>query len=194
VISQEVALTKAILPAKLLLHNVYHNIAQRANWNSFVSLSTAKILDLEDWRHGLSTWNGRLANLQLCDVLGNTNASLTGWGASLGAMMSSPTHTSAGWLPPSEQCHINVLKITTVHNALKSFLPLLTQGSVGALQQHCNCGSPQPHGREEPTDERCYAHNSPVVQILPYPAHSNLLTGSRQHGGRLPEPPVAQIA
>jgi len=101
VISQGVALTKAILPAKLLLCNAYCNIAQRANWNSFVSLSTATILDLEDWHHSLLTWNGCLANLQPCNVLLNTNTSLTGWGASLGAMMSSPTHTSAGWWPPS---------------------------------------------------------------------------------------------
>jgi len=42
--------TKAILLAKLLLRNAHCNIAQRANWNSFVSLSTAMILDLKDWR------------------------------------------------------------------------------------------------------------------------------------------------
>jgi len=79
--------------------------------------------------------DGCLANLQLCNILLDTNASLTGWGASLGAMSSSPTHTSAGWWPLSEQCHINVLEITTVHNALKSFLPLL-QGK--AVQVHCD--------------------------------------------------------
>jgi len=124
-----VALTKAILPAKLLLCNMYHDIAQRANWNSFVLLSTATILGLKDWCHSLSTWNGCLANLQPCNILLNTKASLAGWGASLGAMMSSPTHTSAGWWPWSKQHHINVLKITTVYNALKSFLPLL-QGKV----------------------------------------------------------------
>jgi len=135
VIGQGVALTKAILPAKLLLRNAYRNIARRANWNSLILLSAATILDLEDWRHGLFTWNGRLANLQLCDVLLNTDASLTGWRASLGATSNSPTHTSAGWWPPSEQRHINVLKITAVHNALKSFLPLL-QGK--AVWKSCN--------------------------------------------------------
>jgi len=135
VIGQGVALTKAILPAKLLLHNPYHNIAWRANWNSLVPLSAATILDLKDWRHGLSTWNGHLANLRPCSILLNTDASLTGWGASLGATLSSPTHTSAGWWPPSKQHHINVLKITAVHNALKSFLPLL-QGK--AVRIHCN--------------------------------------------------------
>jgi len=128
-----VALTKAILPAKLLLHNAYHNIARRAN--SLVPLFTATILDLKDWHHGLSTWNGRLANLQPCNVLLNTGASLTGWGASLGATLSSPTRTSAGWWLPSKQRHINVLKITAVHNTLKSFLPLL-QGK--AVQIRCN--------------------------------------------------------
>jgi len=130
VIGQGMALTKAILPAKLLLCNVYHNIAQRANWNSLVPLSTATILDLKDWRHGLSTWNGRLANLWLCNVLLDTEASLTGWGASLGATSSSPTCTSAGWWLPSKQRHINMLKITVVHNALKSFLPLLQGKAV----------------------------------------------------------------
>jgi len=125
VISQGVALTKAILPAKLLLCNAYHNITQRANWNSLVPLSAAMILDLKDWCHGLSTWNGHLANLRPCHVLLDTDTSLTGWGASLGATLSSLTHTSAGWWPPSKQCHINVLEITAVHIALKSFLPLL---------------------------------------------------------------------
>jgi len=83
VIGQGVALTKAILPAKLLLRNAYHNIARRENWNSLVPLSAATILDLEDWLHGLSTWNGRLANLQPCNVLLDTDASLDGghlWG------------------------------------------------------------------------------------------------------------------
>jgi len=130
VIGQGVALTKAILPAKLILCNTYHDIAQRANWNSLIPLSAATILDLEDWRHGLSTWNGRLANLRPCNVLLNTDASLTGWGASLGATLNSSTHTSAGWWPPSKQPHINVLKITAVHNALKSFLPLLQGKAV----------------------------------------------------------------
>jgi len=87
-------------------------------------------LDLEDWHHGLSTWNGRLANLRPCNILLNTDASLTGCGASLGATLSSLTHTSAGWWLPREQCHINVLKIIAVHNALKSFLPLLQGKAV----------------------------------------------------------------
>jgi len=55
VIGQGVALTKAILPAKLLLHNAYCNIAQRANWNSLIPLSTATILDLDTLvKYGLS--------------------------------------------------------------------------------------------------------------------------------------------
>jgi len=95
VIGQGVALVKAILLAKLLLPNKYCNIAQRANWNSCVLLSMAMILDLEDCCHSLSTWN----SLRPCNILLDTNASLTGWGASLGGMMSSPTSTSAGWWP-----------------------------------------------------------------------------------------------
>jgi len=43
VIGQGVALTKAILPAKLLLRNTYRNIAWRANWNSKAILP-AKLL------------------------------------------------------------------------------------------------------------------------------------------------------
>jgi len=74
---------KATTLTKLLLRNAYWDIAQRANWNSFVLLSTATILDLKDWRHRLLTWNDCLANLLPCNVLLNTNASLTGWGASL---------------------------------------------------------------------------------------------------------------
>jgi len=41
--------------------------------------------------------------------------------------------SSAGWWLPSKQCHINVLKITMVHNALKSFLPLLQGKAVWIL-------------------------------------------------------------
>jgi len=133
VIGQGVALTKAILPAKLILCNAYSNIAWRANWNSLVPLSAATILDLEDWHHSLSTWNGCLANLWPCNILLNTDASLTGWGASLGAMSSSLTCTSAGWWLPSKQCHINMLKITVLQNALKSFLPLLQGKAVWIL-------------------------------------------------------------
>jgi len=69
-------------------------------------------------------------HLRLCNILLNTDASLTGWGASLGATLSSPTRTSAGWWPPSKQRHINVLEITVVHYTLKSFLPLLQGKAV----------------------------------------------------------------
>jgi len=37
------------------------------------------------------------------------------------------------------------------------------QGSADTLQQHCNRGSPQPYGREEPTNEQCYACDAPAV-------------------------------
>ncbi|ELR18732.1 reverse transcriptase, partial [Acanthamoeba castellanii str. Neff] len=132
VVSQGMALTRAILPAKLLLHNAYHNIGQRTSWNSSIKLSPATTNNLKEWRHSLSTWNGRIAVLRPHDVILETNASLSGWGAS----SSCQTLTAAGWWSSDDsKSHINILKLATVRNTILALQPHL-QGK--AILMRCN--------------------------------------------------------
>ena len=62
VTGQCIAMTKAIVPGKLLLRNVYCVIASRVNWDSIVVLTKPALKDLKWWLDALSTWNG--ASLQ----------------------------------------------------------------------------------------------------------------------------------
>lgn len=121
VVGQGVALTRAILPAKLLLRNAYRDIVRRSSWSASVKLSSATISDLKEWRHGLSTWNGRVAMLRPHDALLDTDASLSGWGASLDLTLSSRTLSATGWWLRGESRHINVLEISAVKNTLLTF-------------------------------------------------------------------------
>jgi hypothetical protein len=55
------SLTCMVLPAKLLLQNLYCDIATHRNWHSQICLSTTVINDLEEWSLGLSKWDSHVA-------------------------------------------------------------------------------------------------------------------------------------
>lgn len=134
VVGQGVALMCAVLLVKLLLWNAYCDIVHWMSWSASVRLSSATLCNLWEWWHSLALWNGQVAMMQPHDALLNTNASLGGWGASLAPTSSSQTHSAAGWWPKGELCHINVLEITTVQNALFTFHPLIQGKAVRILE------------------------------------------------------------
>lgn len=119
------SLTRAVLPAQLLLRNLYRDIKCRRDWSSLIRLSPASVRDLQDWLAGLSTWDGRVATSRPFDAVLDTDASLSGWGA---ALMDSSA-TSAGWWRGRTR-HINELELKAVLKALRSFQPLLAGKSV----------------------------------------------------------------
>lgn len=71
---------RAILPAKLLLRNVFRCLSQKTSWDDNVPLDSHCKQDLQWWCNALQTWNGAPllrppVNLQLF-----TDASGMGWG------------------------------------------------------------------------------------------------------------------
>ncbi len=80
---QCVAMTKAVLPAKLLLRNLYRIIARRTSWDEPLTLDVSCRHDLQWWFTAVNSWNGAPLVLSTPDVQLTTDASGSGWGGFL---------------------------------------------------------------------------------------------------------------
>ena len=56
---QCVAMSEVVLPANLLLRNVYRVIASKTSWSTMLHLTPESRKDLEWWMVVLTNWNGR---------------------------------------------------------------------------------------------------------------------------------------
>ena len=79
-----VAMVKAVLPAKLLLRNIYRTIAKRSSWDSLVEITECK-QDLLWWLHALANWNGAPIRQKEPELQLTTDASESGWGGFIGS-------------------------------------------------------------------------------------------------------------
>nr|WP_300148092.1 reverse transcriptase domain-containing protein [Propionicimonas sp.] len=112
------SVSRAIMPAKLLLRNVYRDIADAPSWNARFRLSCAARADLAWWLEGLEGWNGACPLPLPADVRCATDASELGWGATwAGGEASGP------WTDALAQCSNNVRESMAVLNALRVFAP-----------------------------------------------------------------------
>lgn len=82
-----------ILPAQLLLCNLYCDIKCWWDWSCAIQLSLVAINNLHKWMTGLWKWDSHVATTQPFNMVLNTDTSLTGWGA---ALKGSST-ISTGW-------------------------------------------------------------------------------------------------
>lgn len=75
-----ISMTRAIVPTKLLLHNVFRQLATKTSWESPVMITEVCRRDLLWWRQALVSWNG--APLLKPDIQLQifTDASGSGWG------------------------------------------------------------------------------------------------------------------
>ncbi len=80
VAGQCVSMSRAIVPAKLLLRNIYKLLRQRTGWSEVLSLSPTARTDLEWWIQALDFWNGAAAPHRVIDIQMVTDASSVGWG------------------------------------------------------------------------------------------------------------------
>ena len=113
---QCVSMTKAILPAKLLLRNIYRVIATRQSWSSIVQLDTSSITDLEWWLAALKTWNGHYMVPKTITKQIVTDASSSGWGGVLDNM-----EASGLWNIRLAHKHSNYRELMAVLLCLKAF-------------------------------------------------------------------------
>ena len=77
---QCIAMTKAIIPGKLLLRNAYRLLSRRSSWDSPLVLDSPTKDDLTWWYHALESWNGRPIKTKPVEAQLVTDASQTGWG------------------------------------------------------------------------------------------------------------------
>ena len=127
IIGSCVHLTRAWLPAKLLLNSCYRLLNTAPDWNSPLYLTDQVAEDLLWWFNSLKEWDGG----QLLDPLPpqisiDTDASPTGWGAILRTQQTSEPLQAAGhWTKELSRSSNNLRELTAVHMALLAFLPQL---------------------------------------------------------------------
>ena len=113
-------MSRAILPGKLLLRNLYRLLHQRQSWQDKLPLDTGTIRDIQWLDTALISWNGTKVVHRIIDLQLMADASETGWGAAL-----IDKEARGIWSLEMSYEHSNVREMMTVLLALKSFRTLL---------------------------------------------------------------------
>ena len=128
---QLVSMTKAVVPTKLMLRNVYRLLATKSGWSDCLVLDEGSLKDLQWWFRNLSAWNGRFiaATQEKCLQIA-TDASGLAWG---GLLVNTGQQAQGSW-EPHESCQSsNFREISAVLLSLQSFLPALKNQKVQIL-------------------------------------------------------------
>ena len=130
-----ISMMAAVFPAKLKLRNVYRMLNSRRTWDEAMSWSAEAREDLAWWITSLDGWNGRLlVPPATCDLQLSTDASGTGWGATLSAPVG---QTASGfWGPEVSAETSNFRELLAVYLALLSFKRLLYGKTVEILSDN----------------------------------------------------------
>lgn len=120
-----VSTLRAILPGRMLLRNVYRQVSG-VNLDRIIVLSPGSRQDLEWWLHALSHWNGAAALPLPADMTLPTDASDSGWGATLDDRQARGSWTHQ----KTSRHHINSRELEAALLGLRSFLPLVSDKSV----------------------------------------------------------------
>lgn len=122
---QCIAMTRVLVPGKLLLRNVYKVLCGKNSWEDLLHLSPEAVKDLQWWRQALSTWNGCPIAPQHIDCQISTDASASGWGAYQGDMK------AAGfWNHRISRQPSNYRELLAILLALQSFRKVLRNKTV----------------------------------------------------------------
>jgi hypothetical protein len=122
---QCVSMTACILPAKLLLRNLYRLLSTRQYWAQVLVLDPPTVKDLTWWVSTLSEWNGAPISTKPVEAQVTTDASGLGWGAVYQGM-----EAKGVWEPHISQCSSNFRELLTTLLAIMSFLPYLRHKRV----------------------------------------------------------------
>ena len=100
---QLVSMTKAVVPTKLMLRNVYRLLGTKKSWSDCLVLDEGSLKDLQWWFRNLSAWNGRfVATTQEKCIQIATDASGLAWG---GLLVNTGQQAQGSW-EPHESCQI----------------------------------------------------------------------------------------
>ena len=131
IIGQCVSMTKAIVPAKLLLRSVYRVLATRDNWESILTLTAQMRQDLSWWLTALRNWNGVPLRNKLIDVQIETDASGSGWGSIL-----LDKEAAGHWGKSVKYEHLNYKELLVVSLTITSFVTSLEGKCVQVLSDN----------------------------------------------------------
>ena len=125
---QCISMSKAILPAKLLLRNIYRDLATRSSWQDILVLSESALKDLQWWLKSMSAWNGTAFESKATDIVQMTcDAPSSGFSATI---IGSHLEAHAIWDPVTATRSSNFRELKAVLFTLKSFLPHLKNKTV----------------------------------------------------------------
>lgn len=130
-----ISMMAAVFPAKLKLRNVYRLLNSRRSWDEAMAWSSEAREDLMWWIGSLDGWNGRLlVPPATCDLQLSTDASETGWGATLSTAV---VQTASGcWRPEVSAETSNFRELLAVYLALLSFANLLEGKTLEILSDN----------------------------------------------------------
>lgn len=132
---QCVSMTKVIIPAKLLLRNLYRCLKQKKGWQDILTIDSDTAQDLNWWWSALDHWNGRAVESKCKEVIQiTTDASLEGWGAQL---LLDPVQEAQGfWDTQVSAESSNYRELYAIYLSLMSFLPGIRGRSVQVLSDN----------------------------------------------------------
>ena len=129
---QCISMTKAVIPAKLLLRNLYRCLKQKSNWQDTLVIDKATEYDLHWWWSALDHWNGQAFSTKCRDcVQMTTDASLEGWGSQLRTDIAQ--EAQGFWDLDMRGKSSNYRELMAIYLSLKSFLPNIRGKSVQVL-------------------------------------------------------------
>jgi len=128
---QLVSMAEVILPAKLLLRNVYQVLSQKNSWYDTLTLTQAANDDLKWWLKALNNWNNRPLQKRPIEMQMFTDASLSGWGAWLQDLQ------AAGfWNKRLQNMPSNYRELTAVLMGIHSFMPVIKGKAVQVVSDN----------------------------------------------------------
>ena len=134
---QLVSMTKAIIPTKLFLRNVYRLLSLKKDWQATLNVSLDVKNDLVWWLEALDHWNGKVLKALAPEwVTLETDASLEGWGSRLTDGDGCQKYAQGFWSSGMRQKHSNEREITAVLLSLKSFVKDVSGKSVLILSHN----------------------------------------------------------
>ena len=123
---------KAILPAKLLLRNLYRTLSCRSSWDSILEIDQRCMSDLKWWLQSISSWNGNpLLPADKPVVQISTDASGTGWGGACGNIEASGTWSKDVSFRPS-----NYRELLAVYKTIISLREVLKGKTVQVMSDN----------------------------------------------------------
>ena len=117
---QIISMCKVLLPAKLLLRNIYRLLSSKASWQHKLTVDRASLDDLEWWLEALDNWNGKFFRTEPKHKIQlTTDASGRSWG---GTIVGTSHKAQGFWDKEANTLSSNAKELLAVLLTLKSLL------------------------------------------------------------------------